>query len=558
VTLQDTEPPAADADTAAYRSWRSRAGLLRRTVVHLTLAQVVHRARLRGQRALDPWWFSSHRWNACDEGGSTPGWPAGFHAIESRLDHGRPEDVAAGCFDLVGAVRSLGEPMDWVQHEASHLWRFHLHYFEWAWSLAAAPDREWARASFARLWRSWSTATAVGRGDAWAPYVVSLRAWVLCDVFDALAAGTAIEDHVRTALRRHAQFLRTHLELDVGGNHLIKNLKALIGLGIFLGSPPLLDLATRHLIRQIPVQVLTDGGHFERSPSYHCQVLGDLLDIRALLVAAGEMPVPEVDAPIAAMQAWLGAMLGADGEVPFFNDAVPVGSARLAQLAPHRPPQKRLAVLAASGYVVMHGDRVQVVADVGDPCPEELPAHAHAGCLSFEMWMGDQKVVADAGTSTYEPGRRRDYERSTAAHNTIEIDGSNQTEVWGTFRAARRAHGRLHQATDDGESITVVASHDGYRHLHGSPVHRRTWTLSPGRLVVEDHVTSSGGHTLISRLHCPAPQPSSLTVRGSGGALSEQGCRTARGFGVLEDAVVHCVHVDRCPGDARARWELRW
>ena len=85
------------------------------------------------------------------------------------------------------------------------------------------------------------------------------------------------------------------------------------------------------------VQVLPDGGHYERSPSYHCQVLGDLIDVGALLEAAGFPPVDGLDDTVDAMRRWLGAMLLPDGDVPLFNDCTLVGKERLAVLAPAPP-----------------------------------------------------------------------------------------------------------------------------------------------------------------------------------------------------------------------------
>ena len=92
---------------------------------------------------------------------------------------------------------------------------------------------------------------------------------------------------LRAELAAHAGFLRRNLETDVGGNHLIKNLKALVGLAVFFGDDALLARALGRLRRQLSVQVLPDGGHYERAPAYHCQVLGDLIDIAGLLQAAG-------------------------------------------------------------------------------------------------------------------------------------------------------------------------------------------------------------------------------------------------------------------------------
>ena len=125
---------------------------------------------------------------------------------------------------------------DWKQADAPALWRFHLHYWDWAWRLAAEPDRTDARAWFASMWRSWQRQVRPGRGDPWLPYPAALRAWSFCGLHRDLVAGSPIEDEFVASLSAHAGFLRRHVESDVGGNHLIKNLKALAGLAVFFGD----------------------------------------------------------------------------------------------------------------------------------------------------------------------------------------------------------------------------------------------------------------------------------------------------------------------------------
>jgi uncharacterized heparinase superfamily protein len=479
--------------------------LLARTVRHLAPSQVAHRIRLRGQKAAlaaAPGLIAPRLQRRVS---AIAGWPEGYVALDGRLAQGYPsaEANAEGRFRFLERERSLGDPpSDWDHADADQLWRYHLHYFEWAWAFVNHPDREWARDAFLRLWQSWWGHTTFGRWDAWSPYVVSLRAWALCGAYRPLIAGGPDGEAFRSHLGLHAGFVRANLELDVGGNHLIKNAKALVGLGVFLDDRGLVDVGVRHLERQIAVQVLPDGGHFELSPSYHCQVLGDLIDVHELLTAAGLPPVAGLSPAVEAMRRWLGVMLLPDGDVPMFNDCVLVGHDRIKLLEPTPPPRQRLVVLQPSGYVVMRpDDRMHLVADVGPPCPPGLPAHAHADCLSFELAVDGQRILVNSGTSTYEPGPRRAYERSTRAHNTVEIDGRDQTEVWGTFRAGRRASATLERVADDGSATEVVGSHAGYRRLPGGPVHRREWRASPTTIEIIDQVSGGASHRVLARLH---------------------------------------------------------
>ena len=484
----------------AYLPWE-KAGVYARTVAHLPAGQLASRVRLRAKKAAlarRPTWFEG-RWQRRTTASS---WPSKFEPIDKAVATGCPsvEQNAAGVFEFFGSRHDLGQPIHWRPGSATQLWRYHLHYWEWAWAFDQHPDRGWARHAFADLWRNWKAGTAFGRWDEWSPYVVSLRAWVMCNLFGALVAGTDLEESFVDDLALHAGFVAANLELDVGGNHLVKNLKAAVALGVFLGDDELVDLGRRGLEQQLRTQVLPDGGHFELSPSYHAQVLGDFVDVATLLEAAERPPVAGLDKAIEAMRAWLAALLLPDGDVPRLGDSWPVGASRLRALGVEPTEGERLRVLRESGYVVVRPDeRLHAVLDVGRPCPPQLPAHAQADCLSFVLSIDGIPVVVDPGITTYEAGGQRAFERSTHAHNTVAIDATDQTEVWGQFRAGRLASPVLEAAEDDGAVIEVAGTHDGYDRLPGGPRHRRTWRFVAGTVVVHDRVEGCGRHLLSSR-----------------------------------------------------------
>ena len=355
---------------------------------------------------------------------------------------------------------------------------------------------------FARLWRSWQASAGFGRGDAWHPYPAALRAWSWCGLHRDLAAGSDIEPDFVAGLAAHAGFLRRHLEYDVGGNHLIKGLKALAGLAVFFADERLLRLATGRLTRQLTKQILADGGHYERAPAYHCQVLADLIDVADLLRAAGQAPVGEITAAVGRMREWLGAVLTPDGQVPLLNDGYPVDRELLAALRPGPDPvspASPLLVLPETGLVRAVAGGWHLLADVGPPCPPSLPAHAHADTLGCLVHVDKVPLLVDTGTSTYEPGPVRRYERSTAAHSTVQVDGTDSTEVWGVFRAGRRARVSGLTVHTGPSGITCEAVHDGFRCLPGRPLHHRRWSLTSDELRVEDLVTGRGRHELVIR-----------------------------------------------------------
>jgi uncharacterized heparinase superfamily protein len=481
---------------------RTDLALLGRTAVHLRPGQVAHRARLRGQQAcLRRFPEAGRRVLSGPDPSAAVGWPDAFCPMDARTPGRWPElpELRTGKIRLLGLARALGDPPGWQHTDAPRLWRFHLYYWDWAWGLAADSDRLAARALFARLWRSWQASAEFGQGDAWHPYPAALRAWSWCALHRDLAAGSDIEPDFVAGLAVHAGFLRRHLEYDVGGNHLIKGLKALAGLAAFFADEQLMRLALQRIARQLTRQVLTDGGHYERAPAYHCQVLADLIDLADLLRAMGHAPTDELSAAIDRMRTWLGTVLTPNGQVPLLNDGYPVEDEFLAALQPGQAPDNPLVMLRATGLVRATADGWHLLADVGPPCPPSQPAHAHADTLSCVVHVDKVPLLIDTGTSTYEPGPVRRYERSTAAHNTVQVDGADSTEVWSVFRAGRRARVSGLAAHADSSGLSCEATHDGFRRLHGRPLHHRRWSLTSDGLRVDDMVTGWGRHEIVIR-----------------------------------------------------------
>ncbi|ANH36561.1 Heparinase II/III-like protein [Nocardioides dokdonensis FR1436] len=134
-----------------------------------------------------------------------------------------------------------------------------------------------------------------------------------------------------------------------------------------------------------------------------------------------------------------------------------------------------------------------------------LAAHAHADALSLEVRHDGVDVLADPGTYCYhgEP-QWRHYFRSTAAHNTIEVDGCDQSVPGGPFLWTSHARTYVDRAeVGDLDRQVWSAHHSGYARLDAGLRHSRTVTLErrSGRLQVLDEVTSTRAHPVRSSFH---------------------------------------------------------
>jgi len=128
-----------------------------------------------------------------------------------------------------------------------------------------------------------------------------------------------------------------------------------------------------------------------------------------------------------------------------------------------------------------------------------IAAHAHADALSVEVRYDGIDILADPGTYCYgtEPEWRRFF-RSTVGHNTLELDGEDQSVSGGPTMWMRQASTELIalNAAADGSQVTWSARHDGYTSLQPPAVHRRTvrWSAAERRLHIEDTIISDGPH----------------------------------------------------------------
>lgn len=466
----------------------------------------------------------------------------------------------------------------WDRPEVERLWRYNLHYFDDLNADGAGNRRGWQRALVAR----WLAENPPPLGTAWEPYPVSLRIvnWVKW-----FLQGEAPQADWLHSLAVQARWLRQRMEWHLLGNHLFANAKALVFAGLWFDGPEAqgwLQAGLDVLLRELPEQVLTDGGHFERSTMYHALALEDVLDLLNLLAARGAS-WPQAAALGAALRHhagpmlhWLRCMAHPDGGIALFNDAahgIAPPNADLARyaaalgIAATQPPAEGLTDLPHSGYLRAARGPAVALLDMAPIGPDYLVGHAHADTLAFELSLHGQRIVVNGGTSCYGLGAQRLHERGTAWHSTVQLGNGDSSEVWSGFRVGRRA--RITARDVDG--WTATAAHDGWRTLPGSPQHRRRWTLKADALLVDDELLSAspGQPEAVARFHL-APgltlQPvdnNRWLVRQANRTLAEVqvdaglGCSEpsthAPRFGVLQPAL--CLAVQLQGGRARTRWQ---
>ncbi|MBA2460857.1 MAG: heparinase II/III family protein [Actinobacteria bacterium] len=367
------------------------------------------------------------------------------------------------------------EPTQLAGQGPERLRQFHGHYGEDVLAAARAGDLEVAR----RTMEAWMGANPPRPGDAWHPYTTSTRVgnWIA-----ALGLEPSLEStRVRESLWRQLIHVEKNVEDDVLGNHVIRNARALILGGSAFGAQAFIARGVELLERELPEQVLADGGHYERSPVYHLIVLRDLLEIGAVIDHA------EVAAAAERMRLFAAALSRPDGAPALFND----GTLDLAPVLRLPEPPEGLSVFPETGYAVLRRGGLWLAFDCGPASPPFLPAHAHADALSFQLWLDGRPIVVDPGMPTYEAGRERNWFRGTTAHSTVAIDGG-QFELWGAFRSGPLPQVELLEASERELAASVVGK--------GGVRHTRRIGLRADALLVHDTLEGKGEHDVVSSL----------------------------------------------------------
>mgnify|MGYP000152578741 CR=1 FL=1 len=444
--------------------------------------------------------------------------------------------------DVDGATvdAALGSLEPTVGEDAGYplLWSLKLWSFEPVeWLAFGAPDPGNVLASTMVDWlASWQDAgfTSADRPGYlrgyWTPYAVSRRI-VNCARLLAILGSDAPADRrarVATHVAKNLEFLRDHVEHDIGGNHLVENACALVVGGVLLDDDDVVSEGVALLTETVPSQLLASGVHFERSPMYHAILLYRVADAVALLDRTDRRAPASVVEALRAMHAWLRDVAPPGARLPLCNDAAygeaPSRASALAfaervldrfEPAASIPTDASGSADASDGttasvrtdrstsrvrgdYFALRDDRWHALVDGDRQAMPHLPAHGHNDVASVLAWLDGDPLLVDTGVYDYARGERRQYARSVTAHNTVQVDDLEQSVVGGRYAMGPQLDPDA-WTVDDADRQSVVVDYRAPR-LRPRYRHRREVSLRSGRLRVDDWLRSKRA-TATARLH---------------------------------------------------------
>jgi hypothetical protein len=155
-----------------------------------------------------------------------------------------------------------------------------------------------------------------------------------------------------------------------------------------------------------------------------------------------------------------------------------------------------------------------------------IAAHGHADALSLVLSVGGEECLVDPGTYSYwQEHKWRDYFRGTSAHNTVRIDGVDQSVSGGRFMWLKKAKATIERMPQSPHEFDFRGSHDGYERLADPVRHLRSvrFDAASSSLVVRDEFPAKKHHQVELFWHF-AP---GLSVRLDSSGLHVRGKRFA-------------------------------
>lgn len=394
-------------------------------------------------------------------------------------------------FVFLNLSQKFNKEINWNFSEYGKLWNYNLEYFDYLHQKDLSVQE---RTSLINDFYHY----ALFHNRALEPYPVSLRA---INIIRFSIEEENTNNSYLAYVYQELSFLDRNYEFHILGNHLLENAFALCLGGAFFRKDDWLKKAIRILYSELDKQILKDGAHFELSPMYHKIIffrILELIDWYSRYDDKNEKFLLFCKEVASKMRSWLERIKFKNGDIPLFNDAangIAYPSSVLLHYADQLNINSAKLPLGDSGYREFKGNKFEIKIDLAQIGASYQPGHAHADALSFIVYYEGNPLFVEQGTSTYQIGERRRIERSTAAHNTVNINDEDQSQVWGGFRVAQRAITTIHEES----ASTFVASHDGYKKL--GILHTRDFVLNDSEIQLIDTLSRNAAAKFHLHLH---------------------------------------------------------
>jgi len=423
-------------------------------------------------------------------------------------DGTRASEIYAGRFAFAGKVVISDGRSPFEIAPPSEEWAASLLGFGWLRHLRAAESGI-TRANARALVDEWIAVQGAYHPIGWQPQIMARRivSWLS---HAPLILHDADEQFYRRFLRslvRQVRYLRhTAMEARDG----VPRMQALVTLAYaalcMAGQARHMRGTIKQLVTEIERQILPDGGHISRNPGALIELLLDFLPLRQAFQARNIAPPPQLNNAIDRMMPMMRFFRHGDGAFAHFNGMGPTQADLMATILAHDDARGApLSNAPHSGYQRVELGEMVLLMDVGHPPPIGVSQEAHAGCLSFELSHGLQRIVVNCGLPGNNRETWRQVARATAAHSAVVFNDTSSCRFLKSGSFKRLLGTPIVSGPNDiqvareerGDAVILRTSHDGYADRF-KLIHQRALKLAVGgdRIDGEDLFVTTEGDML--------------------------------------------------------------
>jgi Heparinase II/III-like protein len=410
----------------------------------------------------------------------------------------------------------------------------------------------------------WYVANPPFKGLAWNSGIeLSLRAISLIFVVslcgDKLSAD--VNTKITTILRAHLFWLKRYpSRYSSANNHLVAELLGEFSIASVLDDKIIEADARKGLEKEAQLQIFADGVGAEQSPTYGAFTAEMILFADYMARQFGQGLSSQTGERLKAFATHIAWLCNAQGRVPDIGDddggrvislchkrELCYASSVARCILAHSKADKTLPIskdaielrhalfshaeqtaqlptglysFALGGYTIIRENRanhkLNMIMDHGQLGYLSIAAHGHADALSFTLSLDNEDIFVDPGTYLYHSGGAwRDWFRGTRAHNTVTVEGVNQSIIAGPFNWSKKANSILLDV-QNGSDWSILASHDGYYRQFGVHHKRCIHALADGIAIFDILEANTGAKREIESVLQLAPH---LTVEDEGDQL---------------------------------------
>jgi len=237
---------------------------------------------------------------------------------------------------------------------------------------------------------------------------------------------------------------------------------------IFIINKKNIDKIANVILKNIPNYFNNNGSHKSYNASIQLVALNNLIEIRNMFLFYKLKNFEILNISIFKAGCYLASLFHRDRTISFFNGSNNFYLDEVNRLLKKIDNIKKYkSINIEEGIALYHDNKKSIFFDAVSPGKYFEKNNLHAGTLSIEFSVNNEKIITNCGSLETGLHDRLDYLKYTAAHSTIILDNTNVSEIKGSGSFKKYPKKVQINQSDDGAYFIMDGIHDGYLLKYG-------------------------------------------------------------------------------------------